>query len=632
MDCRRLPPGIEDRHPSSDARPATDPTSMATRRTLTITAWTSWEEWQEVYGWLFAIDDPLARARGIQRVATWRSRGRVPLAVEATASLAESALAATEAIGAPSEYAVRLMLAMVITRFVNGVVDPLQQYARAASVKRLAHEIQLPVSLVELRHECTHNRLPSLANVRLAAEQALLWLHEHYWMPQRNVLSQLPGMLHACLARFRDECLPRCTSKQGPPKALVRASVAELRELVQPAAWPTTLLPMLLDEGLMALRSCASPVTVFPDGDFASPVRQQLWLALLQQLQAAFPQQPLGSALLVACAERILAESRLAAPQQQLSRPLPAPACTTALAQRLYCLQWWALAVLDPPKGRDAQLRLDAHALQRAVCIAARDPGGWSCVLLKPALQHADAPALLKSRAQRLLRLHSGTEKLLLPPRAPAAAPLVDGGDGDEESSSAAAWLAAHGGEEMATAAASAPFVPLAPGSPWCRAMHWSPVAIGAPPPTSLDVARGLSAALAEPLADAIDSVRGAATPAEPGDEPLDGIDDAAAVAFKSVAADGTAVSNGTPAGPGEAESSWCEAMGDAAAAGDGLGAAAGGAEVGRSATHEAVARFEVRLLVRCHDETEDAASVASAAATADPRKEGRRGAKRRKL
>ena len=599
---------------------------ISTRRTLTITAWSSWEEWQEVYGWLFAIDDPVARARGIQRVATWRSRGRIPLAVEATASLAESALAATEAVGAPSEYAVRLMLAMVITRFVNGVVDPLQQYARAASVKRLAHEIQLPVSLVELRHECTHNRLPSLANVRLAAEQALLWLHQHYWMPQRHVLSQLPKMLHACLARFRDECLPRCTSKHGPPKGLVRGSVAELRELVQPAAWPTTLLPMLLDEGFIA-----PTATALPDGDFASPVRQQLWLALLQQLQAAFPQHLLGSELLVACAERILAESRLAMPKQQMSRPLPASACTTVLAQRLYCLQWWALAVLDPPKGRDAQLRLDAHALQRAVCIAARDPSGWSRVLLKPALQHVDAPALLKSRAQRLLRLHGGAEKLLHPPHAPAAAPATDDDD-DEESLPAAAWLTAHGGEEMAMAAASAPFAPLAPGSPWCRVMHWSPVAIGAPPPSSLDVARGLPAALVGPRAHGVDAVRGAATLAEPSDEPLDGIDDAAAAALHGGAADGTAVSNGTPASPGEAAASRCGAMGDASAAGDDLMAATGGAEVGRSATHEAAARFEVRLLVRSHDKTDDAASATSAAPAVDPKNEGRRSTKRRKL
>ena len=182
-------------------------------------------------------------------------------------------------------------------------------------------------------------------------------------------------------------------------------------------------------------------------------------------------------------------------------------------------------------------------------------------------------------------------------------------------------------------AAASAPFVPLATGSPWCRAMHWSPVAIGAPPPRSLDVARGLSAALAEPCAGGVDSVRSAATPSEPSDEPLDGIDAAAAAALDGVVADGTAMSKGTSTGHGQAASSCCGAMVDAAAAGDGLPAAAGGdAEVGGRATSKAAARFEVRLLVRCHDEAEDDGCVASAAVTAEPPKEGRRGAKRRKL
>ena len=66
--------------------------------------------------------------------------------------------------------------AMALTRLVNGVVDPLQQKAHAASVHQLALEQGLPASLVDVRHECTHNRLPSLPTLRLGAEQALLWL------------------------------------------------------------------------------------------------------------------------------------------------------------------------------------------------------------------------------------------------------------------------------------------------------------------------------------------------------------------------------------------------------------------------------------------------------------------------
>ena len=112
--------------------------SVSGRRSLTVTMWAGWAEWDETYAWLFAMDDAAARARGVARVATWRSRGRLPLAVEATASLVEAGLAESAEGGVVSEHALQLQLAMVITRFVNGVVDPLQQFARAVSVKRLA--------------------------------------------------------------------------------------------------------------------------------------------------------------------------------------------------------------------------------------------------------------------------------------------------------------------------------------------------------------------------------------------------------------------------------------------------------------------------------------------------------------
>ena len=40
--------------------------------------------------------------------------------------------------------------------------------------------------LVDIRHEATHNELPSLALLRLAAERALEWLHTNYWQAQAD--------------------------------------------------------------------------------------------------------------------------------------------------------------------------------------------------------------------------------------------------------------------------------------------------------------------------------------------------------------------------------------------------------------------------------------------------------------
>ena len=76
--------------------------SVSGRCALTVTMWAGWTEWDEAYSWLFAMDDAAARDRGVARVATWRSRGRLPLAVEATASLVEAGLALSPAGGAVS--------------------------------------------------------------------------------------------------------------------------------------------------------------------------------------------------------------------------------------------------------------------------------------------------------------------------------------------------------------------------------------------------------------------------------------------------------------------------------------------------------------------------------------------------
>jgi ribosomal biogenesis protein LAS1 len=45
----------------------------------------------------------------------------------------------------------------------------------------IAKNIGLPATFVELRHQCTHEELPSLAKLRAAAERSLLWIWDHYW-------------------------------------------------------------------------------------------------------------------------------------------------------------------------------------------------------------------------------------------------------------------------------------------------------------------------------------------------------------------------------------------------------------------------------------------------------------------
>ncbi|KAL0944043.1 las1-like protein [Colletotrichum truncatum] len=45
----------------------------------------------------------------------------------------------------------------------------------------VAKTIGLPATFVELRHQATHEQLPSLAKLRTAARKALVWIWEYYW-------------------------------------------------------------------------------------------------------------------------------------------------------------------------------------------------------------------------------------------------------------------------------------------------------------------------------------------------------------------------------------------------------------------------------------------------------------------
>ena len=85
--------------------------------------------------------------------------------------------------------------AVVILRTVNGVVDSGQKGSYATPVSVLASRAGLPGWLVDLRHDTSHNALPSLSTLRLAATTLLHWLHDEYWEAQT---AQLRAVDAAC--------------------------------------------------------------------------------------------------------------------------------------------------------------------------------------------------------------------------------------------------------------------------------------------------------------------------------------------------------------------------------------------------------------------------------------------------
>lgn len=65
--------------------------------------------------------------------------------------------------------------------FVTGLLDMQQDKQRKMSMFSVAKTIGLPATFVELRHQATHEQLPSLARLRSAAGKALEWIWDYYW-------------------------------------------------------------------------------------------------------------------------------------------------------------------------------------------------------------------------------------------------------------------------------------------------------------------------------------------------------------------------------------------------------------------------------------------------------------------
>ncbi|KAK8209846.1 Las1-like-domain-containing protein [Phyllosticta capitalensis] len=119
------------------------------------------------------------RHAAVDTVAAWKRRMPLPHAIESTASLVDATL--HDESGGPSALAVRNAYCAAFNRFVTGFCDTVQTSFKKMSMYDMAAELDMPTSFVELRHEATHEDLPSLRRLQMAADQALEWLWQHYW-------------------------------------------------------------------------------------------------------------------------------------------------------------------------------------------------------------------------------------------------------------------------------------------------------------------------------------------------------------------------------------------------------------------------------------------------------------------
>jgi len=128
-------------------------------------------------------------------VNAWRARGRVPLAVDVTATLI-STIRRDRAREAVDEATLRLTYAMTLIRLVNGATDT-SQGRFAAPIATLAAKIGLPRELVDLRHDATHDALPTLRALRRGAMSALAWCRRAYWDAQRDAFEYASAYVRA---------------------------------------------------------------------------------------------------------------------------------------------------------------------------------------------------------------------------------------------------------------------------------------------------------------------------------------------------------------------------------------------------------------------------------------------------
>ncbi|KAI6383665.1 hypothetical protein MCOR25_000114 [Pyricularia grisea] len=126
----------------------------------------------------------------VSRVSMWMQRGGCPHMVESTALLIAAMIADEEsmlltsgkdATDSNSSYAVRASYSAAFSRFVTGLLDSHQDKAHKMSMYSVAKTIGLPATFVELRHQATHEQLPSLTRLRAGAQAGLVWIWDYYW-------------------------------------------------------------------------------------------------------------------------------------------------------------------------------------------------------------------------------------------------------------------------------------------------------------------------------------------------------------------------------------------------------------------------------------------------------------------
>ncbi|XP_050166925.1 ribosomal biogenesis protein LAS1L isoform X2 [Myiozetetes cayanensis] len=148
----------------------------------TVVAWRGRAEWDQVMVGLYCGDCRLQQD-ALDRVSAWKSRygQKMPLAVDCTAELIRCKV--LDSSGRLKSHELILSYGLALVRFVNLITERKQKMA-SIPLRQLAREVDIPIWVVDLRHELTHGKLPRLALCRKGCDVVLDWLRKTYWSRQ----------------------------------------------------------------------------------------------------------------------------------------------------------------------------------------------------------------------------------------------------------------------------------------------------------------------------------------------------------------------------------------------------------------------------------------------------------------
>ncbi|KAJ3289662.1 rRNA-processing protein las1 [Borealophlyctis nickersoniae] len=259
-----------------------------------LVPWTNRQEWEQVYSWLYAgndFDQLALRDLGIKRVKAWSSRGKVPHAVDATASLLEAwrrdGCGGMYMTNGVTEHEIRLLYSMTFIRFVNGLVDTAQRGMYASSVASIADHLGLPGWFVDLRHSGTHDDLPSLPLLRAGCQQALQWLDENYWTMQKNYVADTTEEIRESLKKYKNLRKKKEKDTLGPRQAEeLETALASIATTLTFDSYREILLPMLLERGFL-VPLAKKKRSSYPSLTLPEPL-SRIWVPALDRFEEAW--------------------------------------------------------------------------------------------------------------------------------------------------------------------------------------------------------------------------------------------------------------------------------------------------------------------------------------------------------